>query len=248
MEANAFLRHMMRRIVGTLVEVGLGRLPPPGMASILAAGRQTQRTPAAPARGLCLWRVHYAGLPDRERGRRRRDGTGHAGGRATRQGRNVTGWTMAMKTYTPKGEELQHRWWVVDAEGQILGRLASAWSPPGCGARTSPTFAPHMNGGDFVVVVNAEKVRVTGRKLEQKVYTRHSGYPGGFREITLGDQLEKHPERVIEAAVRGMLPRNTLGHHLMTQLKVYAGPDHPHAAQKPETWALATAETGGSEA
>jgi large subunit ribosomal protein L13 len=154
---------------------------------------------------------------------------------------------MGTKTYSPKGAELEHRWWVVDAEGQILGRLATLVASRLRG-KGKPTYAPHMNGGDFVVVVNAEKVRVTGRKLEQKVYTRHSGYPGGLRQITLGDQLQKHPERVIESAVRGMLPHNTLGHHLMNQLKVYAGPKHPHAAQKPEPWALTLEATGGSAA
>ena len=142
---------------------------------------------------------------------------------------------MGTKTYTPKGAELEHRWWVVDAEGQILGRLATLVASRLRG-KGKPTYAPHMNGGDFVIVVNAEKVRVTGRKLEQKVYTRHSGYPGGLRQITLGDQLQKHPERVIESAVRGMLPHNTLGHHLMNQLKVYAGPEPP--PRRPEARAL----------
>ena len=151
-----------------------------------------------------------------------------------------------MKTYTPKGAELEHRWWVLDAEGLILGRLASVVATRLRG-KDKPTFAPHMDTGDFVVVVNAEKIRVTGRKLEQKTYARHSGYPGGFREVTLGRQLAVHPERVIESAVRGMLPKNALGHQLMGKLKVYAGPKHPHAAQKPETWTLEAGSIGPVE-
>lgn len=152
-----------------------------------------------------------------------------------------------MNTYSPKGAELQHRWWVVDAEGQILGRLASAVATRIRG-KDKPTYAPHMDGGDFVVVVNAEKIRVTGRKLEQKTYVRHSGYPGGLKEVALAEQLRKHPERVIEAAVRGMLPRNILGRRLFTKLKVYAGPQHPHAAQQPETWTLTREAIGGTDA
>jgi large subunit ribosomal protein L13 len=152
-----------------------------------------------------------------------------------------------MKTYSPKAADLQRKWWVVDAEGQILGRLAGAVASRLRG-KDKPTFAPHLDGGDFVVVVNAEKVRVTGRKLEQKVYRRHSGYPGGMRETRLAEMLAKHPERVIESAVRGMLPKNALGHQLFGKLKVYAGPTHPHAAQQPEQWTLTPETVGGSEA
>jgi large subunit ribosomal protein L13 len=152
-----------------------------------------------------------------------------------------------MKTYSPKGAELVHRWWVVDAEGQVLGRLASAVASRLRG-KDKPTYAPHLDGGDFVVVVNAEKIRVTGRKLEQKSYIRHSGYPGGLRQVTLARQLETHPERVIEAAVRGMLPKNTLGHQLISKLKVYAGPTHPHAAQHPEPLVLTPETVGGAPA
>jgi len=152
-----------------------------------------------------------------------------------------------MKTYSPKAMELQHKWWVVDAEGIILGRLASAVAQRIRG-KDKPTFAPHMDGGDFVVVVNAAKIRVTGNKLEQKTYKRHSGYPGGLRETSLAEQLEKHPERVIESAVKGMLPKNNLGHLLIKKLKVYPGAQHPHAAQQPESWALTLETIGGSEA
>ena len=141
-----------------------------------------------------------------------------------------------MKTYTViSAEEAkeQRQWYVVDATGKTLGRLASQIAVVLRG-KHKPTFTPHLDMGDFVIVVNAEKVRVTGRKLDQKVYYRHSGYPGGLKSITLRDQLEKHPTRVIEAAVRGMLPRNRLGRKLMKKLKVYAGPDHPHQAQNPQ--------------
>jgi large subunit ribosomal protein L13 len=150
-----------------------------------------------------------------------------------------------MKTYTPKPADIQRRWWVVDAEGQILGRLASAVATRLRG-KDKPIFAPHADTGDFVIVINAEKVRVTGRKLEQKKYYRHSGYPGGFRETTLAEMLAKHPERVIERAVRGMLPKNTLGDHLIKKLKVYAGPTHPHAAQQPQVWQLSPESVGAN--
>ncbi|MGH2355937.1 MAG: 50S ribosomal protein L13 [Chloroflexota bacterium] len=152
-----------------------------------------------------------------------------------------------MKTYSPKAAELQHRWWLVDADGQILGRLASAVATRLRG-KDKPTYAPHMDGGDFVIVVNAAKVRVTGRKLEQKKYYRHTGYPGGLRTTLLADQMAKHPDRVIEAAVRGMLPKKALGKQIIKKLKVYAGPEHPHAAQHPQPWALTQDTIGGSEA
>jgi large subunit ribosomal protein L13 len=151
-----------------------------------------------------------------------------------------------MKTYSPKASELERNWWVIDAEGQVLGRLASAVATRLRG-KDKPTFAPHMDGGDFVVVVNAAKVRVTGRKLEQKLYYRHSGYPGGLRATPLGEMLAKRPERAIELAVRGMLPKNALGHQLLGKLKVYAGPDHPHAAQKPQVWTLGPETVGGQQ-
>lgn len=138
-----------------------------------------------------------------------------------------------MRTYTPKPEDIERRWYVVDAQGKTLGRLASEIARILRG-KHKPIFSPHMDTGDFVIVINAEKVHVTGRKLTQKFYYRHSGYPGGLKAISLRDQLKKHPERVIQHAVRGMLPKNRLGRKMIKKLKVYAGPDHPHKAQKPE--------------
>jgi large subunit ribosomal protein L13 len=125
------------------------------------------------------------------------------------------------------------KWWVIDAEGKPLGRLASLVATVLRG-KNKPTFTPHVDTGDFVIVVNAKKVMLTGRKLEQKLYVRHSGEPGGFREEAYGKLLERKPELPIQKAVKGMLPKSILGRELLTKLKVYAGPDHPHAAQKPE--------------
>ena len=138
-----------------------------------------------------------------------------------------------MRTFTAKTEEIERRWFVVDAEGQTLGRLASRIAPILRG-KHKPIYTPHVDCGDYVIVINAEKVRVTGRKLDQKFYYRHSGYPGGLKSISLRDQLDKHPERVIEAAVRGMLPKNKLGRRMFKKLKVYAGDAHPHQAQQPK--------------
>jgi large subunit ribosomal protein L13 len=152
-----------------------------------------------------------------------------------------------MKTFSPKAAEIERRWWVVDADGQILGRLASAVATRLRG-KDKPTFAPHMDTGDFVIVVNASKIRVTGRKEEQKVYRRHSGYPGGFRTTGYAEQLRRHPDRIIEAAVRGMLPKNALGEQMFKKLKVYAGSAHPHKAQQPEPWTLTPDLVGGSQA
>ena len=135
-----------------------------------------------------------------------------------------------MKTYSPKASEIVRRWHVIDASGQTLGRLATQIAQLLKGKHKA-MYAPHMDVGDFVVVVNAEKVRVTGDKLEQKQYYRHSGYPGGIRSVSLGAQLQAHPTRVIEHAVRGMLPHNALGRAMYRKLKVYAGPTHPHGAQ-----------------
>ncbi len=138
-----------------------------------------------------------------------------------------------MKTYMQKAGELDHRWHVVDADGAVLGRLASRIAQVIRG-KHKPTFTPHMDGGDFVVVVNAEKVRLTGRKMEQKRYFRHTGYIGNEKFVPVAKMLQSHPERVIEKAVFGMLPKGTLGRQVLRKkLKVYAGPGHPHAAQQP---------------
>ena len=138
-----------------------------------------------------------------------------------------------MKTYVTKPGSVERAWYVVDAEGKNLGRLASQIATRLRG-KHKPEFSPAVDVGDFIVVVNAEKIKVTGRKMEQKKYYRHSGYPGGLSEITLENQLERHPTRVIKAAVRGMLPRNRLGRKMLKKLKIYAGPEHPHQAQQPK--------------
>jgi large subunit ribosomal protein L13 len=137
-----------------------------------------------------------------------------------------------MKTYNAKPGEVAREWYVVDAEGQILGRLATQIADTLRGKR-KPQYTPHVDTGDFVVVVNAEKIAVTGSKLDQKRYYRHSGYPGGLRSRTLRDQLERRPTEVIRVAVKGMLPKNRLARQQLTKLKVYAGPEHPHQAQNP---------------
>jgi large subunit ribosomal protein L13 len=138
-----------------------------------------------------------------------------------------------VRTFTQKQEEIERDWYVVDAEGETLGRLASRIAPILKG-KHKPIYTPHLDCGDFVVIVNAEKVRVTGRKLDQKFYHRHSGYPGGLKSISLRDQLNRYPERVLEAAIRGMLPKNKLGRRMIKKLKVYAGDAHPHEAQQPK--------------
>lgn len=142
-----------------------------------------------------------------------------------------------MRTFTAKKEEIERGWYVVDAEGQTLGRLASKIAPILKG-KHKPIYTPHLDCGDFVVVINADKVRVTGRKMDQKFYYRHSGYPGGIKSISLRDQLAQHPERVVQAAVRGMLPKNKLGRQMIKKLKVYAGDSHPHSAQQPKSLEL----------
>lgn len=138
-----------------------------------------------------------------------------------------------MRTFTGKTAEIEREWFVVDAENQTLGRLASRIAPILRG-KHKPTFTPHLDCGDFVVIVNADKVRVTGRKLDQKLYYRHSGYPGGLKSTSLRDQLENHPERVLQSAIKGMLPKNKLGRRMIRKLKVYAGDSHPHQAQQPK--------------
>ena len=137
-----------------------------------------------------------------------------------------------MKTYVANSENRERNWLVVDAEGQTLGRLATQIADALRGKR-KPTYTPHVDTGDFVVVINAEKISVTGAKRTEKRYYRHSGYPGGIRSRTLEEMLDRRPEEVIRKAVKGMLPRNRLARRQITKLKVYAGPEHPHAAQMP---------------
>ena len=139
-----------------------------------------------------------------------------------------------MKTYSVKAGEIERRWWVVDAEDKVLGRLASEVAHILRG-KHKPTFTPHLDTGDYVVVINAEKVRLTGNKMDQKAYFRHSGYMGGEKFIPFRRMLATHPERVVELAVKGMLPKNALGRRMREKLRVYAGAEHPHAAQQPET-------------
>jgi large subunit ribosomal protein L13 len=136
------------------------------------------------------------------------------------------------KTWNLKPGEVTRRWYVVDAEGQTLGRLATHIADTLRG-KGKPEYTPHVDSGDFVVVVNAEKIHVTGNKLDQKMYYRHSGYPGGLRQRSLRDQLERRPTEVIRKAVKGMLPKNKLASAQINKLKIYAGPDHPHEAQAP---------------
>ena len=140
---------------------------------------------------------------------------------------------MTDRTYTPKAEEIERRWFVVDASGQTLGRLASRVAVVLEG-KHKPGYAPHIDTGDHVIVLNAARIAVTGDKRNAKVYARHSGYPGGFKQETLGDLLARRPEEAIRRAVKGMLPRNRLGAQQLRKLKVYAGGDHPHQAQRPE--------------
>jgi len=137
-----------------------------------------------------------------------------------------------MKTYSAKPGEITREWYLVDAEGKTLGRLATQIADTLRGKR-KPQFTPHTDTGDFVVVVNAEKIQVTGNKLDQKRYYRHSGYPGGLKSRTLREQLDRRPTEVLRVAVKGMLPKNRLARQQITKLKIYAGPEHPHEAQNP---------------
>ena len=137
-----------------------------------------------------------------------------------------------MKTFVPKKEQIEKKWWLVDADGKILGRLASEIAILLRGKR-KPEFVNFLDSGDFVIVINAERVRVTGKKIEQKKYYSHSGYPGGIKEKTLKELLETKPEEIIKKAVWGMIPKNRLGRAAYKKLKVYRGPHHPHEAQKP---------------
>ncbi|HAT27550.1 MAG TPA: 50S ribosomal protein L13 [Gammaproteobacteria bacterium] len=139
-----------------------------------------------------------------------------------------------MKTYSAKPHEVDQKWLLVDAEGQTLGRMATAIATRLRG-KHKPEYTPHIDTGDFVVVINADKVRVTGNKAKDKIYHSHSGFPGGLKSISFEKLLEKAPERVIKQAVKGMLPRNSLGRAMFKKLKVYAGAEHPHTAQQPES-------------
>jgi large subunit ribosomal protein L13 len=140
-----------------------------------------------------------------------------------------------MRTFIPKSEEIEQKWWLVDADGRILGRLATEVADLIRGKR-KPQFTSHLDTGDFVVVINAEKIKVTGRKLDQKKYYSHSQYPGGIKEETLKDLLARNPEEVIKKAVWGMVPKGKLGRALYKKLKVYRGPSHPHEAQNPQEY------------
>jgi len=139
-----------------------------------------------------------------------------------------------MKTYSPKPEDANHEWFIVDATDKILGRLATEITVRLRG-KHKPEFAPHMDMGDFIVVINAEKIKVTGQKLDKKIYYKHTNHPGGLKQKTLREMLDRKPEAVITGAVKGMLPKNRLSAQLLKKLKVYAGSEHPHAAQAPKT-------------
>lgn len=142
------------------------------------------------------------------------------------------------KTYIPKADEVDKKWWLINAEGQVLGRLATTIARLLRG-KDRPEFTPFMDTGDYVIVINAEKIKVTGRKLDEKIYYSHSGYPGGLKAKTLRELLAKKPEEVIRHAVWGMIPKNRLGRKLIKKLKVYRGPNHPHEAQQPQLYDLA---------
>jgi large subunit ribosomal protein L13 len=137
-----------------------------------------------------------------------------------------------VRTYTPKPADVERQWHVIDATDVVLGRLASQVATLLRG-KHKPIYAPHLDTGDFVIIINADKVALSGKKLEQKKAYRHSGYPGGLRAIAYSDLMEKHPERAVEKAIKGMLPKNTLGRKMFSKLKVYAGSEHPHQAQRP---------------
>ena len=142
-----------------------------------------------------------------------------------------------MRTYTPKAGETQHAWYVIDATDVVLGRLATHAASLLRG-KHKPTFAPHVDGGDFVIIINADKVALTGSKREKKQAYRHSGYPGGLKATSYAELLEKNPERAVEKAIRGMIPKTSLGRDQFRKLKVYRGAEHRHAAQKPETFEI----------
>lgn len=139
------------------------------------------------------------------------------------------------QTYIAKPQEIERKWYVIDADGKTLGRLSSEVAAILRGKK-KPTYTPFLDTGDYVIVINAEKVAVTGKKRKEKIYKRHTGYPGGLREITFEKLLERNPEEIIRHAVKGMMPKGPLGRQMYKKLKVYAGPEHDHAAQKPEVW------------
>ncbi len=142
-----------------------------------------------------------------------------------------------MKTGFVKKETVERKWYVIDAKDQVLGRLAAEIARRLRG-KHKPTYTPHIDTGDYVIIVNAEKIRLTGKKLEQKIYYKHTGYPGGLKSITANKLLQRKPERILEHAVKGMLPKNRLGRRMYKKMKVYVGPDHPHQAQQPEVLTL----------
>ncbi len=139
---------------------------------------------------------------------------------------------MRTKTFVTTPSDIERTWWVVDAEGQTLGRLASKIAPYLTG-KNKPIYTSNLDVGDYVIVINCDKIRVTGNRMDDKIYYHHTQHPGGLRSITLRDQLKKHPDRVIKSAVKGMLPSSSMGRNMLKKLKVYAGEEHPHAAQKP---------------
>ncbi len=140
-----------------------------------------------------------------------------------------------MKSYIARPQEIERKWYVLDAEGKTLGRLASEAASILRGKK-KPIYTPHVDTGDYVIVINAEKVEVTGKKRKEKIYKRHTGYPGGLREITFEKLQEQKPEEIIRHAIKGMMPKGPLGRQMYKKLKVYVGPEHSHAAQKPEMW------------
>jgi len=142
---------------------------------------------------------------------------------------------VAVKTYHQKDSEVQRNWLLIDADNFVVGRLATQIATLLRG-KHKPTYTPSIDSGDFVIVVNAEKIRITGRKADQKIYYRHTGYPGGIKATPYKMMLSKHPDRILRIAVKGMLPKNRMGRRLMTKLRIYAGPKHPHAAQQPTAW------------
>jgi large subunit ribosomal protein L13 len=144
---------------------------------------------------------------------------------------------MPSKTYVTKAKDIQREWWIVDAKGQNLGRLAAKIAPILRG-KHKPIFTPNLDTGDYVIVINCEQIEVTGNKMDEKLYHHYSGYPGGLSSVTLRNQLKRFPDRVITAAVKGMLPDGALGRNMLKKLKVYAGPEHPHVGQKPKVLEL----------